>query len=321
MPPKIHGFRPANGSLHASGEDLDITILFSKGAHWCDTNYSRGDDVTFWCLNAEQAYKISRSSVKFAANVMRISLSPYQYGMRLQPARTCSLAIASDRICDSSGVAFGGIMHGSYSLQLLDEQQPVLQEIVPHSDAVMPLDAWITLKWSEAVQWNPRELNATVHEFKIRADGHTVRFQSATIPLRAPYAEIVSGRILRLHLRGKLTPGGVHSLQLPDGAVRDVSGNPSMAIPPQAYRFRAAALNQSAGAASNANAVHSAAYNGNTLNSALSSTSEGPQTVQTSLGQQKIQTMASKTPLPTSMFFLPDALVLLCILAHFAHEG
>eukprot|EP00930_Biecheleria_cincta_P035634 TRINITY_DN24494_c0_g1_i1.p1 TRINITY_DN24494_c0_g1~~TRINITY_DN24494_c0_g1_i1.p1 ORF type:complete len:445 (-),score=25.60 TRINITY_DN24494_c0_g1_i1:82-1416(-) len=309
--PEVVTFRPANRSLHPGGADLNVSLLFNKAVDWCDTTNVHGDDITFWCFDIGQMYKVNRSSIKFTANSMMISLSSYLYLVDWHPARMCGLTIEASRICDSSGVAFGGLAHGSYSLQLLDEQRPVLQDIRPHNDAIMPLDGWVVLKWSEAVQLNPREPDAIVHELKIRADGHAVRHQTATIALRAPHAEIVSGRILRLHLRGKLKPGGIHSLQFPEGVVHDMSGNPCNDLPPQAYRFRAAPLNSSAGAsaASNADLVHDAAYDSNYFSSTVPSTSEEPQSPKTSLSPQGVQTMASKTALATRVLFLRCFLV------------
>jgi len=206
---------------------------------WCDNSYAIGDEVTFWCDGMALEHHVPREQVSFSNTALIVELAWLLQTLTLTTGRTCGLSIGQGKICDQDEVAFNGIYRGSYSFLLTDQERPVCTDF----DAMdgygyeVPLDGNVNLMWSEPVALNPDPPQATLSQLEyVDAQGSTAVTSSTSFALKAPHAELVSASKLRIHLGGKIRSGMLYSLQLPPGAVQDISGNGCLEV---AYRFRA----------------------------------------------------------------------------------
>lgn len=239
-PPKLVSSNPAHGGSHGSGTDLRIALWFDKPVNWCKSPYTTQQDLSFWCEGMVRDYSISKTQVQFSSTSMRVEMAPLLELISLGTERTCGLSIGNGRLCDSAEIAYVGLSKGSYSFRLADQESPSLQKYDPSSltDHVK-LDGSVDLVWSEPIKLNPAVPKAILHRLDTGTTGQTVSVQSSTFALHAPTAAIVTASRLRVHLDGKLRSGMLYSLELPEGAVLDMAGNPSLSIPLQAFKFQA----------------------------------------------------------------------------------
>lgn len=239
-PPKLVSSNPAHGGSHSSGTNLRIAMWFDRPVNWCKNPYTTQKDLSFWCDGMVRDYSISKTQVQFSSTSMRVDMTSLMQQLSLSTERTCGLSIGNGRICDDADIAYVGLSKGSYSFRLADQESPSLQNYDPSSlTNHVKLDGSVDLIWSEPIKLNPTVPKAVLHRLDTGTTGQTVSVQSSTVALHAPTAAIVTASRLRIHLDGQLRSGMLYSLELPEGAVLDMAGNPSLSIPLQAFKFQA----------------------------------------------------------------------------------
>jgi len=238
--PEAVSYNPANEGKHNGGTSLTIVIWFNDDMRWCSNSYAMGDEVKFWCDGSVLEHHVPRQYVSFATSTMMVDMDWVLQTFTLTTGRTCGLSIGQGKICDQDEVAFNGISRGSYSFLLTDQEAPVCIDF----DAMegygyeVPLDGSVNMMWSEPVKLNSNPPQATLSQLEyVDGAGTTAVVNSVTFAVEAPDVEIVSASKLSIRMSGKIRSGLLYSLEMPGGAVLDVSGNPCLNV---AYRFRAA---------------------------------------------------------------------------------
>jgi len=239
--PKLVSYAPAHNGLHTSGENLQITLFFDKPMTWCKNPYTTQADLFFWCQGSVQEYSISRSDVVIASSSMKVDVVSILQTLSLNRERTCGLSIGKGRLCDSADIGYDGLAKGSYYFMLTDQEAPGHLQFYPSSllDTV-DLDGWVEILYDEPIKLNPAPKQAELHRLDTGQTGQTVAVQTSKFALQAPTVEVVSASRLRLYMDGKLRSGRLYSLELPEGAVLDMSGNPSVSLLFQSFKFQAA---------------------------------------------------------------------------------
>ncbi|CAE7322107.1 unnamed protein product [Symbiodinium natans] len=239
-PPQLASYFPQRGGSHSSGSDLRVVLRFTENVRWCSGS-SISSGVSFWCAGSVNEQSVPRTHMQISSRTLSIDMSWYLSTIQLESARTCGISIEPMTVCDEDAVPYAGLSREDYSFQLLDTNPPILIDFDPNSMSVaVPLDGAVNLLWSEPVLLASGDLTATLSRLEVDSTGTTTAVQSVPIVLKAPSAEILSSSLLRIHLDTLLRSGKTYTLELPEGAVRDMAGNPSAHLPAQAYNFRAA---------------------------------------------------------------------------------